>query len=67
MRFLTSGEAREWCSAQGLKMTSERFLYYEGESRCFSVGLEEKPSRVIALADYLVPTWEDVPFRGALL
>jgi hypothetical protein len=64
MRFLTNEEVREWCTAQGLKITSGRFLYYETESLCFSVGLEEKPSRVIALADYLVTTWEDVPFRG---
>lgn len=67
MRFLTDEEAREWCGTQGLKTSSKRFLYYGGGSRCFSVGLEERPARVIALADYLVPTWADVPFRGALL
>ena len=67
MRFLTDEEAREWCGTQGLKTSSKRFLYYGGGSRCFSVGLEERPARVIALADYLVPAWADVPFRGALL
>jgi hypothetical protein len=68
MRFLTTDEAKNWCQARGLKVTADRYLHYETDSPyCFTVGLEEKPSRVIALADYLVPTWEDVPFQGALL
>jgi hypothetical protein len=68
MRFLTTEEARLWCNAHALKVTSSRFLYYEVENmHCFSVGLEDKPYRVIGLADYLVPTWEDVSFSGALL
>lgn len=68
MRFLTKDEAKSWCQARGLKVTADRFLRYEPDnSHCFTVGLGEKPSRVIALADYLVPTWEDVPFQGALL
>ncbi len=68
MTFLTAEEVREWCEARGLKVTADRFVYYDPEQLyCFSVGLEDKPSRVIALADYLVPPWEEVPFGGALL
>lgn len=68
MQFLTTEEAKSWCQARALKVTADRYLNYEPDSpHCVTVGLEEKPSRVIALADYLVPTWEDVPFKGALL
>lgn len=67
MRFLTTDQAKIWCQARDLKVTADRYLHYEPDNpHCFTVGLEEKPSRVIALADYLVPTWEDVPFQGAL-
>jgi len=69
MKALTTEEVREWCNSHGLKITSNRFLYYDLESppHCFSIGLEDKPSRVIALADYLIPTWKDTSFDGALL
>jgi len=68
MRFFTTDEAKAWCQARGLRVTADRYLLYEpGSPHCFTVGLEEKPSSVIALANYLVPTWEDVPFEGALL
>lgn len=68
MKFLTAEECIHWCEARGLKVTEDRYLHYGLESsHCFSVGLEEKPSRVIVLADYLVPTWKDVSFEGALL
>ncbi|MGB6384710.1 MAG: hypothetical protein WBD25_14805 [Terriglobales bacterium] len=68
MTFLTPEEVREWCEARGLKVTPDRFVYYDTEQLyCFSVGLEDKASSVIALADYLVPTWPDVSFGGALL
>ena len=68
MRILTTQEARDWCWARGLKMTDGRYLRYEPwNASCVTISLEDKPSRVIALADHLVPTWEDVPFRGALL
>jgi hypothetical protein len=68
MTFFTPEEVREWCEGHGLKVTPDKFLYYETENQyCFSVGLEGKSSRIIALADYLVPTWKDVPFGGALL
>jgi hypothetical protein len=68
MKFLTLEEVRKCCESYGIKITSNRFLKYETENpTCLSIGLEEKPSRVIALADYLVPTWDEIPFRGALL
>lgn len=68
MRFVTTEEARAWCVSRGLKVTADRYVYYDlEESHCFTIGLEEKPSRVIALADYLVPTWREVPFEGAIL
>jgi len=68
VKFLTTEEAKSWCQARTLKVTADRYLHYEPDNpHCFTLGLEEKPSRVIALADYLVPTWEDVPFQGALL
>ena len=55
-------------SSGRLKVTPDRFVYYDTEQLyCFSVGLEDKASSVIALADYLVPTWPDVSFGGALL
>ncbi len=59
MKFLTLEEVRKCCESYGIKITSNRFLKYETENpTCLSIGLEEKPSRVIALADYLVPTWD---------
>lgn len=68
MRFLTVEEVQKWCNAHGLRVSADRFLYYDDESKyCFSIGLEHKSSRVIALADYLVPTWKDESFEGALL
>jgi hypothetical protein len=68
VKFFTPEEAKTWCQARGLKVTADRYLYYEQEnSHCFTVSLEDKPSRVIALAEYLVPAWVDVPFGGALL
>jgi hypothetical protein len=68
MRFFEEQEVRDWCERRGLRVTAGRFLYYDADDlHCFSIGLEESPSRIIALADYLVPTWQDVPFEGALL
>src|ERR1700734_616157 len=68
MRFLTTEEARLWCVAHGLKVSPNRFLYYDvANMSCFSVGLEDKSLSVIGLANYLVPTWEENPFGGALL
>jgi hypothetical protein len=67
MEFLTGEQVRVWFAARGLEINSSRYLNYDSEKlHCFSVSLEEKASRVIALADYLVPTWPDVPFAGAL-
>jgi hypothetical protein len=68
MNFLTTEEAKSWCHKRALKVTADRYLHYELENPLgFAVGLEEKPSSLIALADQLIPTWEDVPFEGALL
>jgi hypothetical protein len=68
MRFLTTEEVRLWCGAHGLRVTPNRFLDYDAENiYCFSVGLEDKPSRVIGLANYLVPTWGEIAFEGGLL
>jgi hypothetical protein len=68
VNFFTTEEAKSWCEARGLKVTADRYLHYDpGSSSCFTVGLEEKPSSLIGLADRLIPTWEDVPFEGALL
>jgi hypothetical protein len=67
VKFLTAEENRRWCEAQGVNVSPRSFLYHgAGSSYSFTVGLEDKPSSVIALADYLVPTWEDTPFDGAL-
>jgi hypothetical protein len=68
MKLFTAEEVRAWCGAHDLEINSNRFLNYGTENLyCFSISLEEKASRVIALADYLVPTWPDIPFAGALL
>ena len=68
MEFLRKEKVREWCNARGLRISPDRFLYYDNDNQhCFSIGLEDTPSRVIALADHLVPTWDDVLFEGALL
>lgn len=43
-------------------------MYYTPECPyCLIFPLDDKPSGTIALTDYLVPTWEEVPFTGALL
>lgn len=68
MELRTNDQVQVWCSARDLEINDSRFLRYSsGDFYCFSISLEEKPSRVIALADYLVPTWPDVTFSGALL
>jgi len=68
MKFFTTQEAKGWCEARGLKVTDNHYLRYEPEHpHCFTVGLEDKPSSVIAMAEYLMPSWEEVPFEGALL
>jgi hypothetical protein len=68
VKFLTTEELLVWCESHGLKVSADRYLRYASENLyCFSIRLEDKASRVIALADYLVPTWKDVPFEGALL
>ena len=68
MRFITTEESVNWCKSHDLRAAPDDYLSSGLENpRCFTIGLEEHPSRVIALADYLVPTWEDASFDGALL
>jgi hypothetical protein len=68
MRFLTTEEAKLWCEAHDMKVTAEKYLYYESEKpRCFTVGLEDKPCSLISLANHLVPMQEGDSFGGALL
>ncbi|MGB5105340.1 MAG: hypothetical protein WBP29_03800 [Candidatus Zixiibacteriota bacterium] len=68
MKCLTNEEARSWCQTSGLSVSSNLSLYYTPDCPyCLSIRLNDKPSRIIGLADYLIPTWEEVPFTGALL
>lgn len=68
MKFFTSEECRSWCKVHQLEVTADRYLRYGGEHPlCFTVKLDDKPNGVIGLADYLIPTWDDLPFEGALL
>lgn len=68
MKFLTTEQARAWCQDCGLRVTADHYLSYEtGASYCFTLGLGDKPSRLITLADYLIPTWKELSFEGALL
>lgn len=67
MNFLTKLEVEGWLSANGLVANREGFVRYKsGQLHSFTVSIEDKPSRVIALADYLVPTWQDETFDGAV-
>jgi hypothetical protein len=67
MRFLTNDEAKSWCQTRGLDLDDRSRVFYSTVgSRAFSIGIEEKPTDTVLLSDYLVPSWEDVPFEGAL-
>jgi hypothetical protein len=68
MKVLTDGQAREWCENERIHVTKERYLAYKTSERLsFGVPLADKPSRIIALANYLVPAWDAVSFKGAFL
>lgn len=68
MRFLTDNEAKNWCETRGLDFDDHLRIFYPlGGSHAFSIGIEEKATDTVLLSDYLVPSWEDVPFEGALL
>jgi hypothetical protein len=68
MKTLTKEEVFSWCQQRSIRVTNHGYLYFDVEiPHCLLISLEDKPSRVIALSDYLVPTWNDVPFEGALL
>ena len=68
MKFLTPEEARKWCEAHGMRVAVDGFLYYENlERNALLIELTEKPSRIIALANYLVPAWSPDSFQGAIV
>jgi len=68
MKFLTEEECRSWCGVHQLEVSADRYLRYGSEHpHCFTIGLDDKPNGIIGLADYLVPTWDEIPFEGALL
>lgn len=67
MKLLTQDELEKWLAVNGLTINGDKYLRYrEDESHSVTLSLEDKPSRIIALADHLVPTWPDEPFDGAL-
>lgn len=51
----------------GVTVGGNRQFYPLGGSHHFSITLEEKPSDIVLLTDYLVPSWEESPFQGGLL
>ena len=68
MKSLTKLEASNWCVSEGMTVTRTCFLLYEqSELFAFGITLDRRPSRLIAFANQLVPTWRDQPFPGALL
>jgi len=66
MRFLTNDEVTAWLGARGLSRAGRAISFKSAEPVRFRVSIEEVASRVVALADYLVPTWPDEQFHGAL-
>jgi len=68
MKFFTAEESKRWCRMRGLDVDERSRLFYPSTgSHVFSIGIEEKATDTVLLSDYLVPSWEDVPFEGALL
>jgi hypothetical protein len=68
MKFLTAEEAKRWCQVRGLDVDDRwRLFYSSGGTHAFSIRIEEKATDTVLLSDYLVPSWEDVPFEGTLL
>ena len=64
MNALTLESAKEWCTNREVHGDLENRRIYPFR---FSITLEEKPSDVVLLTDYLVPSWEESPFQGGLL
>ena len=59
MKLLSLGDIEEWCRTRGVLLTSDRTLQFDGpEAGRTAIGLDEPPARLIALMDYLLPTWE---------
>lgn len=68
MRFLTEKEARTWCAELGIGITQDRFVRFPGGgSKELEIELKGPAYSVIALSNYLVPSWEPESFRGAVL
>jgi hypothetical protein len=68
MKFLTAEEATNWCRMRGLDVDARSQSFYSlSGSHTFSIGIQERVTDTVLLSDYLVPTWEEVPFTGALL
>ena len=61
MKLLSLSELEEWCRARGVLPTSSRTLQHDGqEAGRITISLNEPPARLIALMDYLLPTWEGI-------
>jgi hypothetical protein len=67
MRAMASDEAKAWCEKRSISVSDNRFLRYGGSKLCFTLGLPEKPSRLVALAAWLLQRSDETPFQGALL
>jgi hypothetical protein len=68
MKALRKEEVFAWCQQRSVKITSDDYLYFDGqERRCIAIELPEKPYQLVALANDLLPYTQSVPFQGALL
>jgi hypothetical protein len=67
MKALTAEEARSWCEQRSVIADSEGHLSFSNVRRCISIDLPEKPYKLVALANFLLPYSTVDPFRGALL
>lgn len=67
MKALTKEQVQSWCKARSVAVTSDDYLYFPESRRCIAIELPEKPYKLVALANTLLPYSEAAPFRGALL
>jgi hypothetical protein len=67
MKALTSQEAKTWCDQRSIHVAEDGYLYYGNPKLDFTIELLEKASRLTALAAWLLPESEKIPFQGALL
>jgi hypothetical protein len=67
LQALTNDQARAWCEREGFRVSTNRYISYSSNTHHgLTLNLDTKPSRIIALANYLVPDWGG-EFKGALL